>query len=429
MRKNPSIWMKLDNAALIYPATMNRSWTALFRVSATLNEPVDPDILREAQRCALARCPSFSVKLRRGMFWFFLEHSEDMPAIQQDVGNPCVRMRLKDNDGFALRVRYYRNRIAVEFFHVLSDGTGGLVFLNTLVAEYLRIRYGANIPRSPSILDCTEKPKSEETQDSFAIHSGDYAISRSEPTAFHIKGTDYADNFVSITTGSIAASELIARAREKNVSVTEYLTAVLLLSLDGIQRRSVMHIKRYKPVKVCVPVNLRRFFPSVTLRNFSNYVNPGFDPRLGEYGFDEALGIVHHFMAMEATKKLLSLKITTNVRTQRNAMLRVMPLFIKNIAMKLVYSRVGDAVSSTCFSNLGIAALPPEMACYITRMDFLLGPLASNRVCAAALTYGDTLRISFTRTIEEPMLERAFFTRLVQLGIHVKIESNQRDTL
>lgn len=421
--------MKLDNAALIYPATMNRSWTALFRVSATLDEPVDPDILLEAQRCTLARCPSFSVKLRRGMFWFFLEHSNDMPAIQQDVGNPCVRMRLRENDGFALRVRYYRNRIAVEFFHVLADGTGGLTFLNTLVAEYLRIRYGANIPRSAAILDCSESPKPEETQDSFAIHSGNYAVSRSEPQAFHIKGTDYADNFVSITTGSIAASDLIGHAREKGVSVTEYLTAVLLLSLDSIQRRSIMRIKRYKPVKVCVPVNLRRFFPSVTLRNFSNYVNPGFDPRLGEYGFDEVLGIVHHFMALEATKKLLNLKITANVRTQKNAVLRVMPLFIKNIAMKLVYSRVGDAVSSTCFSNLGVVTLPSEMESHVARMDFLLGPLASNRVCVAALTYNDTVRINFTRTIAEPMLEREFFTRLVKLGIHVKIESNQRDTI
>lgn len=427
MHKKPSVWMKLDNAALIYPATMNRSWTALFRVSATLSEPVDPAILEKAQRAALNRCPSFCVKLRRGMFWFFLEHSTDMPAIQPDVGNPCVRMRLSENDGFALRVRYYRNRIAVEFFHVLADGTGGLTFLNTLVAEYLRIRYGADIPESANVLDCALAPRPEETEDSFFKHSGDYAVSRGEPRAFHVQGTNVSDEYIGIITGSMAADDLISRAKQKGVSVTEYLTAVLLLSLDAIQRREVLRVKRYKPVKVCVPVNLRRFFPSVTLRNFANYVNPGFDPRLGEYTFDEVLGIVHHFMAMEATKKLLNLKITANVRSQQNIVLRVMPLFIKNAAMKLVYSRVGDAVSSTCFSNLGVVTLPPGMARYVTRMDFLLGPLASNRVCIAALTYGDTLRVNFTRTIAEPMLEREFFTRLVRLGVHVQIESNQRD--
>ena len=419
--------MKLDNAALIYPATMNRSWTALFRVSAELTEPVDPDILAAAQRCALRRCPSFSVKLRRGMFWFFLEHSDDAPRIQPDVGNPCVRMRMRENDGFALRVRYYQNRIAVEFFHVLADGTGGLIFLQTLVAEYLRLKHGADIPRGERILDCSEPPKPEESEDSFAAHSGTFGRSRREPKAFHIRGTDELGGFVNIISGAVSTEQLLAKAREKDVSITEYLTAVLLLSIDAIQRRRVMHIKRYKPVKVCVPVNLRKFFPSGTLRNFANYVNPGIDPRLGMYSFDEVLAYVHHFMAMEATPKLLNVKFTTNVQTQQNLLLRIMPLFIKNMAMKLVYSQVGDAVSSTCFSNLGVAALPDEMARYVTRMDFLLGPLASNRVCAAALSYGGVLRLNFTRTIEEPALEKEFFTRLVRLGVHVKIESNQRD--
>lgn len=421
--------MKLDNAALIYPATMNRGWTALFRVSATLTEPVDADILEKAQRSTLDRCPSFAVKLRRGMFWFFLEHSDDMPAIQQDVGNPCVRMRLSENNGFALRVRYYENRIAVEFFHVLADGTGGMAFLQTLVAEYLRLKYGAEIPRGGAILDCAQKPVPAESEDSFAVHSGAYAMSRSEPKAFHIKGTDEPDGFVNITTGTMDAAQVQLFSRNRGVSVTEYLTAVLLLSLDAIQRREVLRMKRYMPVKVCVPVNLRRFFPSVTLRNFANYVNPGFDPRLGTYTFEEALSIVHHFMAMEATAKLLNVKITTNVRTQQNMVLRVMPLFIKNLAMKLVYSRVGDAVSSTCFSNLGAVRLPDEMAKYVARMDFILGPLATNRVCAAAVSYDGALRVSFTRTITEPMLEREFFTRLIKLGVHVKIESNQREPI
>ena len=427
MDTKASRWMKLDNAALIYPATMNRNWMALFRMSAELTEPVDPDVLEAAQLCALKRCPSFAVKLRRGMFWFFLEHSDDAPKIQKDVGNPCVRMRLKDNGGFALRVRYYQNRIAVEFFHVLADGTGGLIFLQTLVAEYLRLKYGAEIPRGERILDCAEQPKPEESADSFASYSGSFGQSRREPKAFHISGTDEMDHFVNIVTGAVSTEALLEKAREKGVSITEYLTAVLLLSIDAIQRRRVMSVKRYQPVKVCVPVNLRRFFPSRTLRNFANYVNPGIDPRLGTYTLDEVISYVHHFMAMEATEKLLNVKITTNVQTQRNLLLRVMPLFIKNMAMKLVYSQVGDAVSSTCFSNLGVAALPDEMARYVKRMDFLLGPLASNRVCAAALSYKGVLRINFTRTIEEPVLEKEFFTRLVRLGIHVKIESNQRD--
>ncbi|MDO4572984.1 MAG: alcohol acetyltransferase, partial [Clostridia bacterium] len=347
MERRHTAWMKLDNAALIYPATMNRNWTALFRLSATLREPVDADVLERAFVRALGRCPSLSVRLRRGAFWFYLEHSAGAPPIEQDVGNPCVRMRLKDNGGYGIRVRYYQNRIAVEFFHVLTDGTGGLVFLKTLVAEYLRLKYGADIPCSEDILDCGAEPAPEELEDSFYRYSGSETQSRREDKAYHISGTDEADGFIHITTGELDAEQLRGMAREKGVSLTEYLTAVLLLSVDAIQRRRVPLRRHYRPVKVCVPVNLRRFFPSRTLRNFSSYVNPGIQPRLGSYDFDETLKVVHHFMAMETTDKLLGAKFTTNVRTEQNPMLRIMPLFIKNAAMKLVYAQVGDAVSST----------------------------------------------------------------------------------
>ncbi|NLI53339.1 MAG: hypothetical protein GX417_03345 [Clostridiales bacterium] len=425
-KKNASKWMKLDNAALIYPATMNRSWTALFRLSATLTERVDEDILEVAQKRTLRRLPWFAYKLKRGLFWFYLEHSDDLPRIEEDVANPCVRMRLNENDGFCMRVRYYHNRIAVEFFHVLTDGTGGQVFLQTLVAEYLRLKYGANIPRGDKILDCSEPSQPEETEDSFAVHSGKITQSRKEVKAYHIKGTDERSGFVHIITGSMNAADVLAKAREKGVSVTEYLTAALILSVDAIQRRRVPSVHKYKPVKLSVPINLRNVFPSKTLRNFANYVNPGIDPRLGEYTFDETLNIVHHFMAMEVTPKLLNVKITTNVRSERNAVLRLMPLFIKNMALKYVYSQVGDALSSTTLSNLGVAKLPEEMAQYVRRMDFILGPLADNRVCCASLTYNGRLRVNFTRTIAEPVLEREFFTRLVKLGIPVKVESNQQ---
>lgn len=423
--KKQKKWMKLDNAALIYPATMNANWTALFRLSATLREPIDADILEIAQRNTLKRIPMYASKLRRGLFWFYLEHSEDLPRIEEDVANPCVRMRFTRSAGFCLRTRYYQNRIAVEFFHALTDGIGGLVFLQTLVAEYLRLKYGADIPRGDRILDCAQSPLPEETEDSFATYSGKITQSRKEAKAYHIKGHDEPGGFVHITSGSMNVADLLTKSREKNVSITEYLTALLILSIDRIQRRCVPLSRNYKPVKVTVPINLRNLFLSRTLRNFANYVNPGIDPRLGEYTFDETLNIVHHTMAIEATKKLLNVKLTTNVQSEQNIFVRLMPLFMKNLMLKCIYSQVGDALSSSTLSNLGVASLPEEMARFVHRMDVIIGPLHRNRVSAAMLSYNGKIRISFTRTIAESVLEREFFTSLVKLGIPVKVESNQ----
>jgi NRPS condensation-like uncharacterized protein len=335
-------------------------------------------------------------------------------------------MDFRENGGFMFRVRYHEKRIAVEIFHVLTDGTGGLCFLKTLVAEYLRLRYGADIPRDGEILDCSQPPRPEETEDAYLKYARDVGRSRREPNAYYLKGTDESDGFVHITAGTMPSFEVLAAAKEKKVSLTEYLTAVLIMAMDKLQRARVRHERRLKPVKVCVPINLRSFYPTNTMRNFASYVNPGIEPRYGVYSFDEVLSAVHHHMRAEVTEKLLNAKISTNVRSEMRKALRLTPLFVKNIALKLTFYWVGDRKTSTSISNLGLVRLPDEMARYVARLDFILGPLSRNRVVCAALTYNGVLTLNFTRTIKESTLEREFFRYLVKLGIPVKVESNAR---
>lgn len=418
-------WMKLDNAAKIYPAASRRNWKALFRLSATLTETVDPAVLKEAQRFTLARFPGFALKLKRGVFWYYLEFNEGGPPVLPDGSYPCAPMDFKENGGFMFRVRYHKKRIAVEIFHVLTDGSGGLCFLKTLVAEYLRIKYGAQIPRDSGILDCSQPPRPEETEDAYLKFARNVGRSRREPDAYYLKGTDEPD-YVHVVTGLIPSFEVLSRAKEKGVSLTEYLTAVLVMAIDKLQRQKVRQEKRLKPVKVCIPINLRSFYPTCTMRNFASYVNPGIDPRYGVYSFDEVLSAVHHYMRAEVTEKLLNAKISTNVRSETRKVLRLTPLFLKNIAMKLTFYRVGDRKSTTSISNLGLVKLPDEMAQYVARMDFILGPLSRNRVVCGALTYNGTLVLNFLRTIRESALEREFFRYLVKLGVPVRVESNDR---
>lgn len=417
-------WMRLDNAAKIYPAAMRRSWTALFRFSADLTENVDPAVLQQAVNAVTRRFPAFAVRLKRGVFWFYLQHTDRAPTIQQDVQNPCVPMDLKDNDRFLFRVRYYHSRIACEYFHVLTDGTGGLLFLKTLVAEYLRLKYGAEIPRGRDLLDCDEAPRQEELEDAFLRYARSETLPRAEKAAYHIRGTDEPPDVIHVITGMCPVAELKEKARAYGASVTEYLTAVLLFCLDEMQRRSVRPNSRLKPVKVCVPVNLRSFFPSETVRNFALYVNPGMEPRLGRYTMEELTNIVHCQMALEATEKNLCARFSQNVRSEQSLALRLVPLFLKNLVMRLVFHQVGDRITSTCLSNLGLVRLPEEMARYVTRMDMMLGPLSQNRVILAALSYQGSAHLTFTSTIRETDLPRTFFRFLVREGIHVKVESN-----
>lgn len=419
------LWLKLDNAAKIYPAAMRKKWMAMFRFSMSLTEPVDVDALTEAVRSTMPRFPSFSVRLRRGLFWFYLEHTDDVPPVQTDVSNPCARMDIR-RSRFLFRIRYYENRIAFEVFHVLADGTGSLCFLKTLVAEYLRIKYGAVIPRGEDILDCTEPPRAEEMEDAFLKYAADVSGSRREADSYYIKGVPVPTDVLHITTGIIPIDALKEKSKEKKVSLTEYLTAVLIMSVDTLQRREHRRERRMKPIKVAVPVNLRAFFPSATLRNFSYFINTGINPRYGQYSFDEILHDVHHFIHLEATKKNLRAKFSQNVNSEKNLALRMVPLFLKNLVMRAVFNRVGDRKTSTTLTNLGLVTLPEEMSRYVTRVDLILGPLSRNRDVAAAISYKGALHFTFTRTITDAALEREFFRNLVKLGIPVKLESNNQ---
>jgi len=194
--------------------------------------------------------------------------------------------------------------------------------------------------------------------------------------------------------------------------------------LYEMQNEAVPNPRRRKAVKVLIPVNLRKLFASETLRNFASYITPGVDPRMGEFSFEEMIAIIHHQMGLEMNPKLLAAKFTTNVRDERSKFLRIMPLFVKNMAMKLVYNWVGERATSICMSNLGVISLPEGMKPYVTRFDFVLGVQADSPCNCGICSYDGKLNVSFIRSIEESEIERRFFTELRRMGLHIFVESN-----
>ena len=419
-------WMRLDNAAKIYPAALRKKWSNVFRLSATLSEPVDRDVLRAALDVTLRRFPSIGVRLRKGIFWFYLERVPEVPEITEEQSYPLVHMSYASIRECAFRVVVYKNRIAVELFHALTDGTGGMIFLKPLLAEYLSRKYGISVPNTDGVLCRMDEPSPEELEDSFIKNAGTVSAGRKEATAYRLTGTTEPDGFVHLTTFMLDAAEVKARAHEYSATVTEFLTAAMMQAILRLQAEKVPHRSRRKPVKVLVPVNLRSLFPSKTLRNFALFITPELDPKLGDYSFDEICKSVHHRMGIDNTAKQMSMKIAANVNSEKSPILKVMPLFVKNAAMKAVFDAVGERKSCLCMSNLGNVRLPEVMRQYVTRMDFIIGVPSCSAYNCALLSYGGTTYINLVRSIEEPELEMHFYKVLRELGIHVKVESNQR---
>ena len=419
-------WMRLDNAAKIYPAALRKKWSNVFRLSATLSEPVDRDVLRAALDVTLRRFPSIGVRLRKGIFWFYLERVPEVPEITEEQSYPLVHMSYASIRECAFRVVVYKNRIAVELFHALTDGTGGMIFLKTLLAEYLSRKYGISVPNTDGVLCRMDEPSPAELEDSFIKNAGTVSAGRKEATAYRLTGTTEPDGFVHLTTFMLDAAEVKEKAHEHSATVTEFLTAAMMQAILRLQAEKVPHRSRRKPVKVLVPVNLRSLFPSKTLRNFALFITPELDPKLGDYSFDEICKAVHHRMGIDNTAKQMSMKIAANVNSEKSPILKVMPLFVKNAAMKAVFDAVGERKSCLCMSNLGNVRLPEVMRQYVTRMDFIIGVPSCSAYNCALLSYGGTTYINLVRSIEEPELEMHFYKVLRELGIHVKVESNQR---
>ena len=422
--KKKLMWLKLDNAANIYPAARNRAWTNIFRLSVTFADDVDPEVLQKALERVIKRFPSVAARVRAGLFWHYVEQLPHAPEVINEGEVTLNRMTFRDIKKCAFRVLYYKKRMSVEIFHSITDGNGGLIFVKTLAAEYVRLRYGEDVPCTDGIFDINEKPKSSELEDSFGKYVSDVNPGWSEPDAYQIKGTREEDGFNHIISGVLNAEEIHNVAKSHGVTVTTFLAAVMMKSIYDIQNDKVPNRKKRKHVKVLIPVNLRKLLPSESMRNFAQYITPEIDPKLGDYTLEEMISVIHHKMGLDLNAKTMRAKFTPNVRSAQSKLLRIMPLSIKNLAMKAVYSAVGERKSSICMSNLGIVTLPEQMSRHIGRIDFILGIQATSPCNCGILAYNGKIYVNFIRSIEESDLERNFFTALRRLGAHVYIESN-----
>lgn len=420
-------WVRLDNAAKIYPAARSRHWSNMFRLSATLTEPVDVAVLQSALDVTVPRFPTIAARLRRGVFWYYLQQLREAPKVLQEYSYPLAYMHPEEARQCAFRVIAYENRIAVEFFHSLTDGTGGLIFLKTLVAEYLQQKYRIAIPAKLGVLDRQEAPSPEEMEDSFLKYAGPVSASRRETDAWHYHGTREPDGQLNLICFRLNTKEVLEKAHEHGVSLTAFLSAAVLQAILNLQSEKVPDIRRRKGVKLLIPVNLRNLFPSKSLRNFALYTIPELDPRLGHYDFREICKIVKLKMETDITPKHMSKMIATNVSSERLMAVRVMPLPIKNLVMKAVFHAVGERKSFMSLSNLGAVKVPEEMKPYITRMDFILGAQASAPHNCGAISWGDALYLNFIRNIEEADFEYHFFRVLQDLGLSVTVESNREE--
>ena len=419
-----SKWIKLDNAATIYPATLSKKYAGMFRMSAQLRDTVDKEILSLALNNVIKRFPMYRYQLKQGFFWHYFRFNGNIPIIQDDYRNPLVRINFKQNSNFMFRVRIFNKKISVEYFHSLTDGYGGITFLLTLVAEYIRIKYKAKISYTKNILNPTEYATKEEIEDSFLKYSRGYGEFVKEQPAYHQKGILEPSYKINIISGKIPIDKVKEIAKEYNCTITQFIVSVMIDSFQTIQEQEIKNIKKRKQIKISIPINLRNIYNSNTLRNFSSYVNVGIDPKYGHFSFKEIINEVKSNMSLMTTEKRLNAKITGNVKLAKNIFIRIIPMAIKKHILSLGEKLYGDRYVTSTMSNLGLIEVPKNITKYIDDLGVIIGRPRTNPGAGTCIGYNGNLYITFSRKIRETEFEKLFFRRFVELGIPVEIESN-----
>lgn len=321
----PDYWYPLDDAAKIYPMSMTDGWMSVFRLSAYLDAPVEPSLLQLALDLTMPRFPFFATRIKRGVFWHYIDGVKRRFTVQPETELPCAPMNVAAGDSQSFRVLYYGRRVSVEFFHILTDGTGGLAFLTALLLAFM-------------------------------------------------------------TEAAHAASD-----------------------------------ESRGDISIQVPVNMRKFCPSKTLRNFSMYCSVR-TPWAEAGEAERLLPDITRQLSERASETAMRGMLASTAEMVR--LLGRVPLAVKRPAARIAYGFLGERAFTSTLSNLGAAKLPPEVEAHVEKLDFVLGTGERARAACAMVTLKGRALLSVTKLTDDKTFETRLLSLLEGAGVPVKLSGS-----
>lgn len=394
-----SKWRKLDNAALAFPLVSGKNDTRVFRFYCQLKEKVDGEILQSALDQTMEKYPLFQAVLRKGLFWFYLEHRDIRAVVKQETEPPCSRLYIPDKKSLLFQVTYDKDRINFEVFHALTDGTGAMHFLQELVQNYLILAHPQDdLPRIENAEEVTHGDKEE---DSFSqYYSSDMPKNKEKKeTAVKLKGEKLVHSDMNITEVVFSVKDIHQKARSYGASITVLLTAMMLCSI----REEIPKNQQKRPVTLMIPVNLRNYFPSQSMTNFFGWIEVGYT--FSETTtFEEVVADVKRQFEQELVKDKIAMHMNGYVRIEKNPFVRAVPLEIKKYFL-MIGANLGSRSITAVYSNIGIIRLPEEYKEYIQHFGIFASP-NSLQICSCS--YGDEMVLGFTSKIPDDSIQRNF---------------------
>ena len=415
-------WYKLDTAANMFASIQTKDSSRVFRISYVLkNEEVNPEILKIAVKDTLKRFPSFSTRCKEGFFWAYLEHTDTMPEVCEESEMPAAIQNHGRNGGPDLRVLYYKRRISVEIAHIITDGDGAFEFTKSLVAHYINLVDGtAN--KGESITSTRVTATEEESENAYKRYHNGKAQKIPELTDTYAFSEKLDRNYVKVISGIMPVKELKERCHFHGVTVTEYFCAAAIYAAIKAENKPINN-----HIRISVPINLRKDFPSKTMRNFACDTTLSFSPEgRSDYSFDEIIKAIKGEIRKSLYIEKLQNFINSNYNKTVNPILRIVPYPIKKAVLNS--SQIKNHINgmTTIISNVGIIDYPEWVLSRIERVDIISGngTVYGLPIISTCVTVGGYLNFCYSQCFKNTDFCKEFFRVISSDGVAVRIETS-----
>ncbi len=410
-------WSRLDNVAKLFPPTSDRKDTRVFRFACELYEGIRHDILQEALERALQKYEYYRSVLKKGLFWYYFEESGIKPRVTQENLPPCAPIYDPNRKDLLFRVSCYHNRINLEIYHALSDGTGALSFLRLLVTYYLQLRYPDVLGEATPDFDASPMQVED---DSFEKYYNKHKVAPpSQTRAYNLRGETLPEYRYGIIEGLVSVEAMMEIAHTHQATLSEYLTAVFISAVHANMSRQ----DERRPVTISIPVNLRRYFSSQTSRNFFSVVNVSHDFRRAGNTIEDILRSIRGDLARELRPDTLEARMGSYAAIERNIATRFVPLALKIPVLKIA-NYYGMRGHTATLSNVGRVEMPKKYRSYIRLFD-VFSSTRDMQICICS--FEDNMVLSFSSFYRSTDIQMEFFRTLTRAGVRCEISTNMGD--
>lgn len=402
----------IDNTAKIFSLDFIKN-ANVFRVSIVLKDKVKKEVLKQAVDKSLDSHSSFKVKLKSGLFWDYFEYNDKDFIVKRASRRGFNRFNYFKNNGYLVKVRYYRNKINIDFFHLLTDGAGALNFITSVVSNYLDIL-------NKTDYNCNEKKYEVSYQDEFLKNYEKASSPNNNSKNVYLFPQKMKRGINNTYHYTVSVDDIKKVSKKYNATITEYLAALYIKAIYN----SLYDKKSNKEIALTIPIDIRKHFNVDTLSNF--FVCMKINPKLCEKNissFDEIIDSVKKEFKENLTEENIKKYLASDVRLGQNLGYKYVPACVKKFVMGCFGKYFGGSTTST-LSNLGSVNIDERYTKYIENIYTIVMPGRIQKIKCTICSFNKKLNITMNSNIDDTNFEKEFYNLLSEEITDIELNNN-----